>query len=60
MNSKFGIFTKGMAAGVAVGTAISMVTRPFDMRKRRHMKKSAEKALHAVGEIIQNAQSMMR
>ena len=60
MNKAFGTFTKGIATGMAVGTAVSMIARPMDIRKRARMKKNTAKALHAVGEIISNAQSMMR
>jgi hypothetical protein len=60
MNKAIGTFTKGIATGMAVGTAVGMIARPMDIRKRARMKKNASKALHAVGEIISNAQSMMR
>ena len=60
MNKALGTFTKGIATGMAVGTAVSMITRPMDIRKRARMKKNTAKALHAVGEIISNAQNMMK
>lgn len=60
MNRTVGTFTKGIAAGIAVGTAVGMITKPMDIRRRARMKKKATKALHAVGEFVQNAQSMMR
>jgi hypothetical protein len=60
MNRAIGTFTKGIATGMAVGTAVGMIARPMDIRKRARMKKNATKALHAVGEIISNAQNMMR
>lgn len=60
MNRTIGTFTKGIATGIAVGTAVGMIARPMDIRKRARMKKNASKALHAVGEIVSNAQNMMR
>ncbi len=60
MNKAIGTFTKGIATGMAVGTAVGMIARPMDIRKRARMKRNATRALHAVGEIINNAQSMMK
>ena len=60
MNKIAGTFVKGVAAGVAVGTAMSMLGNPFNSRKRTHMRKNATKALRAVGELVQNAQYMMK
>ena len=60
MNRAIGTFTKGIATGMAVGAAVSMIARPMDIRKRARMKKNASRALRAVGEIVQNAQSMMK
>jgi len=55
-----GTFTKGIAAGMVVGAAVSMISKPVNMRKRSHLKRNATKTLRAVGDIIQNAQSMMK
>ena len=60
MNRAVSTFTKGIATGMVVGTAMGMITRPMDIRKRARMKKNTTKALRAVGEIIANAQNMMR
>jgi gas vesicle protein len=60
MNKLVGTFTKGIAAGMIVGTAVGMISNPLTSRKRSHMKKNAGKALRAVGELIQNAQYMMK
>lgn len=60
MHKVAGTFVKGIATGMAVGAAVSMVGNPFASRKRQKMRKNATKALHAVGEIIQNAQYMMK
>lgn len=53
-----------MATGIAVGTAVggvfNMVGHPASSRSRNHMKKNATKALHAVGDLIQNVQYMMK
>ena len=55
-----GTFLKGIATGMAVGAAVGMVGNPFASRKRQKMRKNATKALHAVSEIIQNAQYMVK
>lgn len=60
MNKTAGIFVKGIAAGMAVGTAVGMIGDPFRSNKSSHMKKNATKALRAVGEIVQNAQYFMK
>jgi gas vesicle protein len=60
MNKVMGTFVKGVATGMAVGTAVSMIGNPFHSRKHTHMKKNASKALRAVGELVQNAQYMMK
>lgn len=60
MNRAFSTFTKGVAAGIAVGTAVSMISKPLDIRKRARMKKNATRALRAVSDVLQNAQSMIR
>lgn len=60
MNRAIGTFTKGIATGMVVGTALGIVGNPLNIRKRTRMKKTAVKALHAVGELIQNAQYMVK
>lgn len=60
MNRTVNTFAKGIAAGIAVGTAVGMITKPMDIRRKARMKKKATKALHAVSELIQNAQTMIR
>ena len=60
MNKFAGTFVRGVATGVAVGTAMGMLGNPFNTRKRNQMRKNATKALHAVGELVQNAQYMMK
>lgn len=60
MNKAIGTLTKGVAAGMVIGTAVGMIGNPMNIRKRNRMKKNATKALHAVGEIVQNAQYMFK
>lgn len=56
-----GTFTKGIATGIVVGTAVGMIGQPMlNPRRRTHAKKNAAKALRAVGELVQNVQYMMR
>lgn len=60
MNRAAGTFVKGIATGVAVGTAVAMIGNPFNTRKHNNMQKNAKKALRAMGELVQNAQYMMK
>lgn len=60
MNKYVSSFSKGIAAGMVVGTAVGMIGNPLDVRRRSRMKKNATKALHAVGEMVQNAQYFMK
>lgn len=60
MDSNFSAFAKGMAAGVAVGAAISLATKPMDYHKRNSFSKNAEKTMRAFGDIIQNAQNLIK
>jgi hypothetical protein len=60
MNRTAGVFVKGIATGMAVGTAVGMIGNPFKASKRSHMKKNATKAIRAVGELMQNAQYLMK
>ncbi len=59
MNKMVGTFTKGIATGMVVGTAVGMISGPHN-RKKTNVKKKATKALHAVSELLQNAQYMMK
>lgn len=60
MNKWVGTFTKGVATGMAVGTAVGMIGNPFESRRRKNMKKNAMKTMRAVGELVQNAQYMFK
>ncbi|HEX2938159.1 MAG TPA: hypothetical protein VHO66_04490 [Ruminiclostridium sp.] len=60
MNKTFGTFSKGIATGIAVGTAVSMIARPMDIRKRARMKKNAARTIRAIGEVVSNVQNIVR
>lgn len=60
MNRTAGTFVKGIATGMAVGTAVGMITDPFRANKHKNMRKNTAKALRAVGELVQNAQYFMK
>lgn len=60
MNKWMGTFTKGIATGMAIGTAVGMVGNPMGARRRMKAKKNAQKAMRAVGELVQNAQYMFK
>ena len=60
MGRTIGTFTKGIAAGMVMGAAVSMIGRPMATHKRSNLKRNASKTLRAVGDLIQNAQYMMK
>lgn len=61
MNRATSTFIRGIATGMAVGTAVGMVGDPFRSgKKRMDGKKKAAKALKAVGELVENVQFMMK
>jgi gas vesicle protein len=61
MNRATGTFIKGIATGMAVGTAMGMLGDPLRSGKQRmDGKKKAAKALKAVGELVENVQYMMK
>ena len=55
----FGGFAKGIAAGLVVGAAVSMLGNSM-MKNNRAFKKKANKMLRSVGSIVNNAQYMMK
>lgn len=59
MNKGLAAFTKGIATGMAVGTAVGMIARPMDIRRRAKMKKNAAKAVRAIGEVMSNVQNII-
>jgi hypothetical protein len=60
MPKGIGTFTKGIATGMIMGAAVSMISKPMGNHKRSNLKKNASKTLRAVGDLIQNAQYMMK
>ena len=60
MKRMIGTFTKGIAAGMVVGAAVSMIGNPLNARRRMRTKKNAMKAVRAVGELVQTAQFMFK
>jgi hypothetical protein len=60
VNKTLATFSKGVAAGIAVGTAVGMIARPMDVRKRARMKKNAAKTIRAIGEVFSDVQNIIR
>ncbi len=60
MQNSMSNVTKGIIAGVITGAAVGMIAGwPMNNRKRHDLRRNANKALHAVGDLVQNAQYMM-
>ena len=55
-----GKFMKGMAAGMVVGAAVTMVADPLTERQRHKLHKKTEGVFKNVGGIIDTAVEMMK
>lgn len=55
-----GNFMKGMATGIVVGAAVTMVTDPLSDRQRHKLHKKTEGVFKNVGGIIDTAVEMMK
>ncbi len=52
-------FFKGMATGIAVGAAVTMMTDPISDRQRKKLAKKTEGVFRNIGGIIDSAVDMM-
>jgi hypothetical protein len=53
-------FAKGIGAGIAAGMTVGIVGSQMMMRDKRHFKRNAGKAVHAIGDLIDNVQYMFK
>lgn len=53
-------FVKGMAAGMVVGAAVTMVADPLSERQKQKMAKKTEGVFKSVGNVIDTAVNMMK
>lgn len=53
-------FIKGMATGMVVGAAVTMMTDPITDKQRRKFAKKTEGIFRNLGGVIDNAMDMMR
>jgi len=51
--------TKGVCIGVLAGAAAAVVGTQM-MKDKKHLKKNANKALHAMGDLVGNVEGMFR
>ena len=51
--------TKGVCIGVLAGAAAAVVGTHL-MKDKKHLKKNAHKAMHAMGELVGNMESMFK
>ncbi len=56
----FSGFMKGMAAGLVVGAAVTMITDPASDRERHKIAKKTEGVFKNIGSVIDTAVNMMR
>lgn len=52
-------FIKGMAAGVVAGAVISMALMPKPKRFTNQLKKSADRAAHSLGDLVDSVISVI-
>ena len=53
-------FVKGMAAGMVVGAAVTMVADPLSERQKHKLAKKTEGVFKSVGSVIDTAVSMVK
>ena len=56
----FSGFVKGMATGLVVGAAVTMITDPMSDRDRNKIKKKTEGIFKSVGSVIDTTLGMMK
>ncbi len=55
---KCSAFIKGMAAGIAVGAAVTMITDPISERERRKITKKTEGIFKNIGSAVDSVVGM--
>lgn len=58
MNKSLGEFMKGMGMGVAVGCAAGIVGTCMVKKNRKGLKYTAGKAMHSIGDLLDNVTDM--
>lgn len=53
-------FLKGMAAGLVVGAAVTMITDPITDRQRHKLARKTEDVFKTVGSVVDTAVHMMK
>ncbi|MCC8161099.1 MAG: hypothetical protein LIO53_07335 [Oscillospiraceae bacterium] len=56
----FSGFMKGMATGLVVGAAVTMITDPMSERERHKIAKKTEGIFKNIGSVIDTTMHMMR
>ncbi len=54
------MFLKGMATGVAVGAAVTMMTDPLSDKQRHKLHKKTEGVFRSIGGMVDSAIDMMK
>lgn len=57
---QYSSFTKGLAAGFAVGTAVTMFINPISDKQKHRLYKKTEGVFKNIGGIIDTAFDMMK
>ena len=53
-------FVKGIGTGIAAGIALGVVGSRLMVANKKTIKRNAGKAMHAVGDLLENVQQMWR
>lgn len=58
MQKSFGQFMKGMGMGVALGCTAGVVGTCYMKKNKKGVKHNAGKALHSIGDLLENVTDM--
>lgn len=58
MNKTIGNFMKGMGMGVAIGCTAGIVGTCYATKNKKGIKHNAGKALHSIGDLLENVTDM--
>ncbi len=58
MNKSMGDFMKGMGMGVAVGCTAGILGTCYMKKNKKGLKHNAGKAIHSIGDLLENVTDM--
>lgn len=58
MNKSFGDFMKGVGMGAVIGCTAGIVGTCYVKKNKKGIKRNAGKALHSIGDLLENVTDM--